>query len=79
MLISEKAARTKWCPFVRADGGNRHYNTLSDGFQKSEGVYHCIGNDCMGWRQFHMSFMKGGEEGVQPHGYCGYAGRPEVD
>jgi hypothetical protein len=79
MLISEKVARTRWCPMVRIEGANRHYNTMTDGFANSESVYRCIGSECMGWRQFHISFMKGGADGVQAHGYCGYAGRPEAD
>jgi hypothetical protein len=33
----------------------------------------------MGWRQFHLSHLKGSEEGVTAHGYCGYAGKPELD
>jgi len=27
----------------------------------------------------HLSHMKGGEDSVTSHGYCGYAGRPERD
>ena len=78
MLINEKAARTKWCPMVRTEGDNRHFNTLTDGFQSSETVYHCIASDCMGWRQFHLSFTKGSDI-VEAHGYCGFAGRPELE
>jgi len=79
MLISDKAARTKWCPFVRIDGDNRLHNTLTDGFESSEKMYHCIGADCMGWRQFHLTHYKGSEKGVQGHGYCGFAGKPELE
>jgi hypothetical protein len=42
-------------------------------------MYHCIAADCMGWRQFHLSHMKGGNEGVEAHGYCGYAGKVELE
>ena len=42
-------------------------------------MYHCIAGDCMGWRQFQLSHMKGGDGGVTPHGYCGYAGNPEPE
>jgi hypothetical protein len=52
---------------------------MTDGFQNSEKMYHCIAGDCMGWRQFHLSHMKGPDGGVTPHGYCGYAGRPELE
>ena len=60
MLISNKVARTKWCPFVRIDNNNRKHNTITDGFENTEKMYHCIAGDCMGWRQFHLSHMKGG-------------------
>jgi hypothetical protein len=79
MLISENVARTKWCPMVRIDNNNRLHNSLTDGFQNSEKMYHCIAGDCMGWRKFQLSHMKGTDEGVESHGYCGYAGRPELD
>jgi hypothetical protein len=79
MLISNKTAREKWCPFVRLDNNNRLHNSLTDGFQNSEKMYHCIGADCMGWREFHLSHLKGEEGGLEAHGYCGYAGRPERD
>jgi hypothetical protein len=32
-----------------------------------------------GWRQFHLSHLKGEEGSLEAHGYCGYAGRPERD
>jgi hypothetical protein len=79
MMVSDKLARTKWCPYVRIDSNNRLHNSLTGGFQDSDKMYHCIAGDCMGWRQFHLSHLKGGEEGVTAHGYCGYAGRPELD
>jgi hypothetical protein len=78
MLISENAARAKWCPMVRIDNNNRLHNSLTDGFQNSEKMYHCIAGDCMGWRQYRLSH-KGGEQGVQAHGYYGYASKPELD
>jgi hypothetical protein len=55
MLISDKTVPDKSCPFVRVDNSNRLHNSLTDGFQNSEKMYHCIGADCMGWRQFHLS------------------------
>jgi hypothetical protein len=78
MLISEKSARAKWCPFVRIDNSNRLHNTMTDGFQDSDKMYHCIAGDCMGWRQYHLSHLKG-DGSVTAHGYCGYAGRAELD
>ena len=52
---------------------------MTDGFADSEKMYHCIAGDCMGWRQFHLSHMKGGADGVETHGYCGYAGKVELE
>jgi hypothetical protein len=79
VLMTEKAAREKWCPHVRIDSNNRLHNSLTDGFQNSEKMYHCIAGDCMGWREFQLSHLKGSGSGVQAHGYCGYAGRPELE
>ncbi|QWG23926.1 hypothetical protein KMZ93_03040 [Bradyrhizobium sediminis] len=79
MSVSESVARTRWCPLVRIDNSNRLNNTMTDGFQNSEKMYHCIAGDCMGWRQYHLSHSKGSEAEVKPHGYCGFAGRPELD
>lgn len=77
MRVTEAAARGKWCPFVRIDGGNRIYNMKSDGFDHEHLFYHCIGSECMAWRHFELSHMHGGAE-MAPHGYCGLAGRPEI-
>ena len=78
MLTSEKSARTKWCPMVRVDGDNRLHNTMTDGFENSERMYHCIASHCMAWREFHLTHIHGGTE-PEHHGYCGLAGRPEHD
>jgi hypothetical protein len=78
MLISEKTARSKWCPMVRIDGGNRLFNTHTDGFENAGDMYHFIGSRCMSWREFHLSHIKGGEP-PEHHGYCGLAGRPELE
>jgi hypothetical protein len=32
----------------------------------------------MSWREFHLSHIKGGEP-PEHHGYCGLAGRPELE
>lgn len=81
MLLSQKVARTKWCPFVSLNGNNRLFNTQTDGFENSERMYHCIAGSCMAWREFHLSHVKGGigDEKADTHGYCGLAGRPELD
>ena len=80
MLISEKAARAKWCPMVRVEGNNRFYNTKTDGVENTGTLYHCIGSACMSWREFRLSHAKGSQFGpVESHGYCGLAGRPELE
>jgi len=79
-MLSETLARTKWCPFVRIEGGNRLNNTMTDGFANSEKMYHCIAADCMGWRAYQISHYKGTLAGnIEHHGYCGYASRPEPE
>jgi hypothetical protein len=80
MLLTEKAARTKWCPSVRVQADNRHFNTNTDGFENSERMYHCIGRSCMAWREFRLSHTKGAMPAeADAHGYCGLAGRPELE
>jgi hypothetical protein len=78
MLISETVAHSKWCPMVRVEGANRFFNTNSDGFENSSRMYHCLGNACMAWREFRLSHVKGGEL-PEHHGYCGLAGRIELE
>lgn len=77
MRLTEQEARAKWCPFVRIEGNNRIYNTMTDGFDPVHLVQHCLGSLCMAWRTFQYSHMHGGGE-LQTHGYCGLAGRPEA-
>ena len=75
MLISENVARAKWCPMVRIDNNNRLHNSLTDGFQNSEKMYHCIAVTAWAGGNNHLSHLKGSEEGLHAHGYCGYAGK----
>lgn len=80
MPHSETTARKKWCPFVRVEGSNRMHNTISDGFQNTSPVYHCIASQCMAWRELHLSHMKGMQHAPEAaHGYCGLAGRPDLE
>jgi hypothetical protein len=78
MRVTEKQARKMWCPFVRVEGNNRILNSLSDGFDAEHLYQHCLGSTCMAWRPFNYSHLKGGEH-VDAHGYCGIAGRPELE
>lgn len=77
MPITEPQAKEKWCPFVRVDGSNRIDNTMTDGFNREDHSYHCIGSDCMAWREFSLSFAHGDVQ-LDKHGYCGLAGRPSA-
>lgn len=77
MRVTEAQAKTKWCPFVRIEGDNRMMNTKTSGFDEEHTFQHCIGANCMAWRSFSYSHVKGGDHGVEHHGFCGLAGRPE--
>jgi len=77
MRVTEQEARQKWCPFVRVDGDNRMINMKTAGFDEEHMYHHCIGSDCMAWRPFAYSHVKGGGS-FDHHGYCGIAGRPEL-
>lgn len=74
MLITEKQARTKWCPHARVvevgDGElqgpfNRYHPNADANFS---GIAKCIASECMAWRQEDPDFAEG---------YCGLAGKAE--
>ena len=67
-----------WCPLVRVDGDNRHMNMKTSGFDNAHMFHHCIGSKCMGWRVFSLSHVKGSDRAAIHHGYCGFAGRPDI-
>ena len=79
MLTTENSAREKWCPFVRISGSNRLYNEKTDGFKNAPHPYHCIAGECMAWRELHYSHVKGGDQSLEQHGYCGLAERPYLE
>ncbi len=80
MWTTDSLAHTKWCPYVRVDGNNRINNSLTDGFQNTHDVYHCLGSKCMLWREIHSTHLKHGATlGVQGAGYCGLGKHPEID
>ena len=79
MLVVEREAQKKWCPMVRLDNSNRVYNTHTDPHEVNP-LYRCLGTACMAWREFHLSHVKHPETGeIEKHGYCGLAGRPELE
>jgi hypothetical protein len=79
MMMTEGVARKKWCPFARLDNNNRVFSVDAEGFTNCNPSYRCIASQCMGWREYHLSHLKGSitEAEMEKHGYCGYAGRPE--
>lgn len=69
-MMTEKEARTKWCPIERAALGNNRFKTDA----KNDGGHAigaadaclCIASACMMWRR----------EWGSEKGYCGLAGKP---
>lgn len=77
MKVTSEDARKRWCPFVRIDGSNRINNMITDGFVDSGKLYHCLGDACMAWREFHYeSELPDGASALPRKGYCGLAGEP---
>ena len=80
MLTSETKARQKWCPSTRVDGQNRFNNSLTAGFDNIHEQFHCIAGKCMLWGEIHLSHMKhGAEKSLVGNGYCGLAGKPDLE
>lgn len=79
MLLTEKEAKTKWCPYAISavrryeDGASVVNRRIGSG--KPDVDCMCIAADCMAWRA--MSVKKDGE--TVKMGYCGLAGKPEVE
>jgi len=89
MLVSEREARGKWCPFARelgfhADGGN--IRRIVSGYNRSgeDGMIPaCIASNCMAWRWINekklrdIDLVTGDIEKTERLGYCGLSGKPE--
>lgn len=78
MVVSEKEAETKWCPFVRfashCDDGNARNRGMIAG-QNPAPYALCIGSRCMAWRWLkHPDFAEAWET---PVGRCGLSGPAE--
>lgn len=79
MLLTEKEARTKWCPF--AISAIRRYEDSATvvnrriGSGKPDVDCFCIATDCMMWRA--TSVVKDSE--TVKMGYCGLAGEPREE
>lgn len=69
----EAEARTKWCPHVQIETmGNRWARSTADG--EIAAATRCVGSKCAAWRWIKPT----------PHddivsGYCGLAGKPEIE
>ena len=79
MLLSEEAARTKWCPMVHArvtvvvdrDGAKSFQNSVEIANENMR-FQRCIGSECAMWRN------SGHKVDDKKTGYCGLAGIPEA-
>lgn len=87
MLLREKKARTKWCPFVRVGGpvGNKGQGTSANRspgqHPASDSDFLCLGSGCMAWRwKSELTRYVRTPSGMTPtltkrvRGYCGLAG-----
>ena len=79
MLLSEKDAKTKWCPMARAgfrrDGDSSLTINRRIGSGKADPDCLCIATECMMWRT--VTIVK--ETETLKLGYCGLAGKPEEE
>ena len=48
MLLTEKQARKKWCPWTLAEGSYVSRNPVNRGLAE-EGQCNCLASDCMAW------------------------------
>ncbi len=71
MIVTEKQAKGKWCPFARVIHGAGDVPVPANRFSNGQrsAASQCIGSACMVWR-----WIASGPE----RGYCGLAGRPEI-
>jgi hypothetical protein len=63
--MTEKEAKTKWCPCGMANINN---------------IIHCVGSACMAWRatdnEVKGQYPYDPNPDIQPAGYCGLGGKP---
>lgn len=81
-MLTEKEAKTKWCPHVRAhayvpEGGVSVNRAYPDGVMNIERAC-CIASACMAWRWAEMPIADESKfMGTVPGtGHCGLAGMP---
>lgn len=71
MILMEKQAKRKWCPFTRVIHSAGDVPVAANRFSNGQrsNASQCIGSACMAWRWI----------GSAPErGFCGLAGRPET-
>ncbi len=74
MLVTEKEAKTKWCPAARvSDAGLGNRYPMVDDLTSGRAFARCIASECMWWRWGCGSVPAGDES--DRIGYCGMAGR----
>ena len=66
-ILSEKEAKTRWCPLNRPSGLDGAANRYEDGSPNGN----CIAGECMAWRLAHKPDASGEETG-----FCGAFGVP---
>ena len=76
-MLTEKEARTRWCPLVRV-GNEAGCNRSSNDFGATA---HCIGSACMAWRTGVFAHQRNlPEQDRTPEvGYCGAFGKQSED
>jgi hypothetical protein len=74
--MTEDEAKTKWCPFARAQSMN--VAVSRDGFGAAYDTCLCIGSACMAWRWKMEPLVDGFSPRIESKtdGRCGLAGKP---
>lgn len=88
MIVTEKEAAEKWCPFARVteagSGDGSSWNRLNTEPALDIPATKCVGSACMSWRQAWRHSQSGSvvahfRPSSDPHwievGYCGLAGK----
>lgn len=76
MLLTEKEAGERWCPFARyVEKGWGAYNRIEGDDRDSDGASPCIGSNCMAWRWGKRRVKQ--DHTLEEVGFCGMAGKPD--
>ena len=82
MLMTERQARSKWCPHARQSTNEFPTYNRSEGGKAIDSC-NCVASDCMAWRWVRVRDDEGSEDGgavilTQTYGFCGAFGKPEA-